>query len=83
MKKKHLVGVLTAAALVLLTIALLLLFLLPKGKQELSYGDWEIVKQATCTEAGEKRRVSLDGSDTQTEIIPALGHATGGGIKGE
>jgi len=82
MKKKQLIGVITAVVIVLLTVALLLVFLLDKT-QELQYGEWEIVKAATCTEAGEKRRTSVDGTDTQTEIIPALGHTTGGGIKGE
>ena len=83
MKKKQLIGVITAVVIVLLTIALLLVFLLPDRQKELTYGEWEIVKAATCTEAGEKRRTSVDGTDTQTEIIPAVGHTTGGGIKGK
>ncbi len=41
-----------------------------------SYGEWETVKEATCTEAGSRTRICADTScgDAQTETIPA-GHS--------
>ena len=39
-----------------------------------SYGQWEVVTEATCTEAGEKKR-SCHCGDTLTEVIPTKGHS--------
>ena len=38
------------------------------------YGQWEITKAATCTETGSKKSVCAVCGDTQTQVIPALGH---------
>lgn len=37
------------------------------------YGDWTVVKEATCEEAGEQERVCECG-EKQTKVITALGH---------
>lgn len=37
------------------------------------YGQWQVVKEATCTEDGLQERVCSCGSK-ETEVIPALGH---------
>ncbi|MCL2676216.1 MAG: hypothetical protein FWE84_06550, partial [Firmicutes bacterium] len=45
---------------------------------EHDWGDWKIVKSATCTEAGtETRTCKTDTSHTETQTIPALGHDGG------
>ena len=38
------------------------------------YGDWETTKEATCTEAGSRKKVCKDCGDTIEEEIKALGH---------
>ena len=37
------------------------------------YGEWQIVKAATCTQPGEQKRTCDCGAE-ETEEIPALGH---------
>lgn len=44
-----------------------------------SYGAWQTVKAATCTEAGSKKKVCSCG-DTKTETIPATGHSWDSGV---
>jgi len=39
-----------------------------------SYGEWEIIKEATCTEAGYKQKTCSVCNDVVTESIEALGH---------
>ena len=39
-----------------------------------TYGEWEIVKEAKCTEAGSRKKVCADCGDEVTEEIPAKGH---------
>lgn len=48
-----------------------------KVKSVHNYGDWIVVKEATCSEKGEKERVCQTCGDTQKEIIDALGHDYG------
>ena len=39
-----------------------------------SWGEWEIVRPASCTEEGEKNRICSKCNDRETEVIPATGH---------
>ena len=39
-----------------------------------AYGDWTVVREATCTEAGSKEKVCANCGDKITEEIPAAGH---------
>ena len=39
------------------------------------FGDWVIVKNATCTENGLKKRTCIRGDRYETEVIPATGHS--------
>lgn len=44
-------------------------------KHEHSWGDWTVVTQATCGEAGVEERVCADdATHTETRVIPALNH---------
>ena len=43
--------------------------------KEHEFGDWSITKVARCTEDGEKVRICSICNETDTEIIPATGHA--------
>ena len=40
-----------------------------------AYGDWTVTKEASCTEAGSKKKVCAACGDEVTEEIPATGHA--------
>ena len=40
-----------------------------------AYGEWTVVREATCTEAGSKEKVCANCGDKVTEEIPATGHA--------
>ncbi|HBJ18172.1 MAG TPA: hypothetical protein DDY70_00260, partial [Clostridiales bacterium] len=42
--------------------------------KEHTFGDWETVKAATCTEAGERRHTCTKCNETVSEPIQALGH---------
>ena len=39
-----------------------------------SYGDWEVTKKATCTEAGSQQKICSQCKDVVTEEIKATGH---------
>ena len=39
-----------------------------------AYGEWTVVREATCTEAGSKEKVCANCDDKITEEIPATGH---------
>ena len=39
------------------------------------YGDWNVTKEETCTEAGSKDRLCVDCGYKDTEVIPAKGHS--------
>ena len=39
------------------------------------FGEWVIIKDATCLEAGEKKRVCIRCDHFETEVIPATGHS--------
>lgn len=41
---------------------------------EHTYGEWKVVKKATCTEAGKKERTCSHCGKTETQTIPAKGH---------
>ncbi|MFQ9390176.1 MAG: hypothetical protein ACLR1V_16515 [Coprococcus sp.] len=41
---------------------------------EHKYGEWTVVKAATCTEKGTEQRTCADCGDVQTRSIPATGH---------
>lgn len=41
---------------------------------EHDWSEWQVVKEATCTEEGEQRRTCSKDGATQTEKIPAKGH---------
>ena len=41
---------------------------------EHEWSDWTVTKDATCTEDGEKTRTCGTCGETETEVIPALGH---------
>ena len=45
-------------------------------KHNHDWSDWEVTKEATCTEAGEKSRYCKNPNcnETQVEVIPAKGH---------
>ena len=43
-------------------------------KKNHAYGDWIVVRDATCTEAGSKEKVCANCGDKVTEEIPATGH---------
>ena len=40
-------------------------------------GEWTTVKEPTCTEGGEQKRICKDCGETQTQAIPAKGHTAG------
>ena len=42
-----------------------------------SYGDWEVVTQATCTASGLKEKTCNNCGDTKTQTISSLGHNYG------
>lgn len=44
------------------------------SKKEHSYGEWEITKEATCTEDGEKKRTCSDCGVEDISVIKATGH---------
>ncbi|MBP3659759.1 MAG: discoidin domain-containing protein, partial [Oscillospiraceae bacterium] len=41
---------------------------------EHEWSDWTVTKEATCTEDGEQTRTCGTCGETETEVIPALGH---------
>ena len=41
------------------------------------WGEWEVTKAATCTEAGEETRACANCEETETREIPAVGHEWG------
>lgn len=41
------------------------------------WGEWEVVTPATCTEAGEEKRVCSVCGEVETRVIPATGHDHG------
>lgn len=41
---------------------------------EHAFGDWNVTVQPTCTESGEKVRVCSVCGETETQVMPALGH---------
>ena len=43
-----------------------------------AFGEWKVVKNATCTEDGLRQRVCSFDNFVQTETLPALGHDFGG-----
>ena len=43
-----------------------------------TYGDWQVVKNASCTDAGERQMVCSVCNDTISESIAATGHSYGG-----
>lgn len=45
-------------------------------KHEHSFGEWEVVEEATCLESGKQERKCSCG-ETETETIPATGHSFG------
>ena len=50
------------------------------GKCEHTYGNWTVVKAATCTEDGKKEHKCTECGHKETEKINALGHDYVGGI---
>ena len=46
------------------------------------FGEWEVVKAATATEAGEKKRTCTRCNHTETATIPKNGSAEGGNNAG-
>ncbi|MBR6921300.1 MAG: leucine-rich repeat protein [Clostridia bacterium] len=42
-----------------------------------SFGEWNIIKEASCTEDGEKQRTCAVCGETETDTIPAEGHDYG------
>ncbi|MCL2488619.1 MAG: dockerin type I repeat-containing protein [Oscillospiraceae bacterium] len=42
-----------------------------------TFGEWEITKEATCTQPGEKTRACTSCDETETEAIEPLGHDWG------
>ena len=38
------------------------------------YGEWNTVKEATCTAAGQKQHTCTECGHVETEVIPATGH---------
>ncbi len=69
MKKKTLLFLLT-----LLVFSTALLCVSCKKHTQHTYGEWTTVKQATCTEKGERERVCTECKDKQTEEIEKLEH---------
>ena len=73
--KRIVTVILTAVSLV---FALLMCMLLLASCQcEHTYAEWETVKAATCTEAGERTRACSKCGEVETETVAALGHDLG------
>lgn len=49
------------------------------GEEQHHYGEWTVTEEATCTEAGERRRICVDSGcgKVEYEVIPATGHSWG------
>lgn len=62
------------AAFGLLLTASLAVGIAACAPHEHSFGEWEVVTPATCTEAGEERRVCSGCDEAETRPVPALGH---------
>lgn len=45
-----------------------------------SWGEWKTVKDANCTEAGQKERTCSSCNQKESEVIPALGHKWNAGV---
>ena len=48
-------------------------------EHEHTFGEWNVTKNATCTENGEKKRICFCG-ETETETLPAINHAWNDGV---
>ena len=74
MDKKTLIAIIGGAAVALVAVIIALVLILGgKDGHTCSFGEWTVVADATCTEAGSKERVCSCG-EKQTESIPAKGH---------
>lgn len=71
--KKALIAIIGGAVALVALIIVLVLTLGGKEPHTCSFGDWTVVTDATCTEAGSKERVCSCG-EKQTESIAAKGH---------
>ena len=71
--KKALIATIGGAVALVALIIVLVLTLGGKEPHTCSFGDWTVVADATCTEAGSKERVCSCG-EKQTESIAAKGH---------
>ena len=49
-----------------------------RDEEKHTYGDWKTVKEASCTEAGERQMVCSGCNDTVSESIASTGHSYGG-----
>ena len=74
MDKKTLIAIIGGAAVALVAVIIALVLILGgKDGHTCSFGEWTVVADATCTEAGSKERVCSCG-EKQTESIAAKGH---------
>ena len=44
------------------------------AKKEHNYGDWNVIKEPTCTEKGNREKICIACGDVVTDPIPASGH---------
>ena len=68
------------AAFGLLLTASLAVGIAACAPHEHSFGEWEVVTPATCTEAGEERRVCSGCDEAETRTLPAIEHNYEGGV---
>ena len=78
--RKALIGIVAAvAAVVILVVVPLCVFVECEPAHTHTYGEWTTVKAATCEETGERERACPCG-EKQTEAIPAAGHTPEGAV---
>ena len=74
MKKQTMVIILLVVVAVMLLAVLIVGCILLIGPHECSFGKWEIIKQATCAEEGQRQRSCFCG-EKQVESIETLEHS--------
>lgn len=74
-KKTRLALIIGFSVLISVCLIITVLLLVPKDHTH-KYGEWTTVKEAACTESGERERACSCGA-VETEKIPSLGHDYG------
>lgn len=80
--KKHPIAVIVVAIILVIVIAAIVILWVVKpdifhkliGTGEHTWGEWEQVTAANCTQKGEQKHVCTVCGEEETEEIPALGH---------